>query len=362
MCLIPQHAVATEDLIAVFEQRGDLFRDLWRAFEDSIIISIDLGHPRPVTAVARVFTHDETAAFETFRFGKEGLGAIAAEGNRKGARQRANKTHRINEALRANKLEWSPLAAKLGFPLRHTHDAISVSSTQQEANLTIMYQQAEQMAKVFGLECMGESALVKFFLAIQENRLGCSSWVESADTYAIRHLAAAARRPNHLVPSPPTHPETTTYNHLLSKSSRPAFLIVGNGFTSPGPNPSGVSYAQSCIKIIFRCLQALGLESMYFCTVSEYLTSKLCWHSDCRDTDETRNWVGLGQKSNGCRPYRISCSNAFRQFPAPMMSRSAGMWTQVPPPRATRKQVDPVGSRRCASIAGPAVKSSMGSI
>ncbi|KDE05462.1 hypothetical protein MVLG_04152 [Microbotryum lychnidis-dioicae p1A1 Lamole] len=246
-----------EDLIAVFEQRGDLFRDLWRAFEDSIVISIDLGHPRPVTAVARVFTHDETAAFETFWFGKEGLGAIAAEGNRKDARQRANKTHRINEALRANKLEWSPLAAKLGFPLRHTHDAISVSSTQQEANLTIMYQQAEQMAKVFGLECM-----------------------------------AAARRPNHLVPSPPTHPETATYNHLLSKSSRPAFLIVGNGFTSPGPNPSSVSYAQSCIKIIFRCLQALGLESMYFCTVSEYLTSKLCWHSDCRDTDETRNCSG----------------------------------------------------------------------
>ncbi|SCZ89743.1 BZ3500_MvSof-1268-A1-R1_Chr9g10577 [Microbotryum saponariae] len=177
----------------------------------------------------------------------------------------------INEALRANKLEWSPLAAKLGFPLRHTHDAISVSSTQPEANLTVMYQQAEQMAKVFGLECM-----------------------------------AAARRPNHLVPSPPTHPETTTYNHLLSKGSRPAFLVVGNGFTSPGPNPSGVSYAHSCIKIIFRCLQALGLESMYFCTVSEYLTSKLCWHSDCRDTDGTRNWVGLGQKSNGSTCFRVS--------------------------------------------------------
>ncbi|KDE05081.1 hypothetical protein MVLG_04521 [Microbotryum lychnidis-dioicae p1A1 Lamole] len=28
-----QHAVATEDLIAVFRQRADLFRDLWRAFE-----------------------------------------------------------------------------------------------------------------------------------------------------------------------------------------------------------------------------------------------------------------------------------------------------------------------------------------
>ncbi|SDA06240.1 BZ3501_MvSof-1269-A2-R1_Chr10-1g02352 [Microbotryum saponariae] len=301
-----QHAVATEDLIAVFEQRGDLFRDLWRAFEDSIIISIDLGHARPVTAVARVFTHDETAAFETFRFGKEGLGAIAAEGNRKGARQRANKTHRINEALRANKLEWSPLAAKLGFPLRHTHDAISVSSTRPEATLTVMYRQAEQMAKVFGLECMGEFALVKFLLAIQENRLGCSSWVESADTYAIRHLAAAARRPNHLVSSPPTHPETATYSQLLSKGSRPAFLVVGNGFTSPGPNPSGVSYANSCSKIIFRCLRALGLESIYFCSVSEYLTSKLCWHSDCRDTDGTRNWVGLGQKSNGSTCFRVA--------------------------------------------------------
>ncbi|SDA08314.1 BZ3501_MvSof-1269-A2-R1_Chr8-1g09751 [Microbotryum saponariae] len=209
------------------------------------MISVDLGHARPVTAVARVFTHDGTAALETFRFGKEGPEGITAQANRKGARQRANKTRRINEALQKNKLAWCPLATKLGLPLRHTYDAISVSSTQKE---------------------------------------------DTVDLVQTDPTICKARRPNQSTSSPPTHPETATYGDLLSKESRPVFLVLGNGFTSPGPNPSG----------------ALGLEYIGFYTGSEYLTSKLCWHLDCRNTDGTRSWVGLALRPNGSTCFRVA--------------------------------------------------------
>ncbi|SCZ96126.1 BZ3500_MvSof-1268-A1-R1_Chr8-1g10022 [Microbotryum saponariae] len=302
------HSFKRDDLITEFNKRESFWRDMNHALSQCILVASDLGHERPNTIVARVFDRNDVPVLQTVILCKQAPNSILRRGAQLSAELREARANHVKTTLDKNKFEWSPLALARGFPEGRTTASMKLRSTTREARMTVFEQHAEHVLHVTGIENMRESS------SIGGDSIDRRLVQEKQVTIELAAL-----------------PELAKPCHLFSSELRPIIYVAGDS-SSSGPNPRGVYFGPAAYNSMHRAFKGLkksGLEVHLF-TVDEFRTSSHCWHLDCRDDQERRNWVKTGTSAEGWAIHRVLLGQ--------------GTCTHMPSDR------DILGARNCAHV------------